>query len=222
MKNQFLRLSLASGIVISALFTGCHSVQDFEYKGESYDTLNALSIDNRRPHAIERDAWRLDVTREAFIDDEEVFMGASADGAIIRFRVAFYIAGKKSGENRVATVRSVKVLESMEADLNERGFTIDNLEAVVDMVDHPYDAVWPLGDPIGYPVGTDPRISGFYIFSQPGAYDALLEVLASKGELEDPNKPAPQPVETGIEEPGAEDDDGEPLIRLHDLDIRWH
>lgn len=151
------------------LLAGCHSAREFEYQGAKLDTVNAVSIDNRTPYPLERDTWRLGPTRQAFVDGEEIFLGASEDGSTIMFKVAFYAVGKKSKLVKQSTERSTKALTALTKDLRQAGFIVTKRIAIVDSA-----------NVIGYKIGGPARIVGFYLMSEPGAYDALLPILDEK------------------------------------------
>ncbi|MGE9295105.1 MAG: hypothetical protein ACQKBV_02295 [Puniceicoccales bacterium] len=173
------RFWAVSGLGLAMLaLAGCHSAQDFEYKGKTYNTLNAVSIDNREPYPITRDAWRLGLNREATIDGIPIYMGASEDGDVIRFKIERYYFGSKSAQLKQGTSISTSALRAIEGDLEAKGFTIDDIVAVYDM-DTPFDFL-PAANTIGYKPGMPPQVTGFYLISQPGAYDALLEAIAER------------------------------------------
>lgn len=169
MKKALLRNAafLIVGLA-SLVLTGCYSAREFDYKGAKLDTVQAISIDNREPYPVPRDSWRLGPEREGVVNDEEILLAASEDGSTILFKVKFYPFGQKSRLIKQSTERSTKALDGITADLKASGFTITRRIAIIDHA-----------NVIGYKFGGEPRIVGFYIFSQPGAYDALLPQLGA-------------------------------------------
>jgi len=181
----------------ASLLAGCHSAREFEYQGESYDTLNAMSIDNRDPYAITRDAWRLGLNRKETLAGVPVSMGATEDGSVIRFQVERFYFGRESATLKHNTERTKEALEVIDSDLEGQGYAIDDLIAVIDM-DTPLDFL-PLATTIGYKPGMPPQAVGAYIISQPGAYDALLRAIETRPEMN------PEPADAGGEAaPSAE------------------
>ncbi|MGE9295104.1 MAG: hypothetical protein ACQKBV_02290 [Puniceicoccales bacterium] len=173
--NRFPCFAYLMGAILAVLmFTGCTSSRDFDYKGQEYDTVQSMSIDNRKPFPVSRDTWRLGPTNDQVIAGEEVSLGASEDGKTIIFRVAFYAFGSKSQWNLKATERSTKVMDKIVSDLQKAGYPIIRRVAIIDRA-----------NPLGYNFGGPSRVIGFYLFSnKEGAYDALLETLAARPESE--------------------------------------
>jgi len=155
------------------MMTGCHSAKEFDYRGKEYDTLNAISIDNREPYPITRDAWRLGLNREATFGEIPLVMGASEDGSIIRFHIDLYFVGRKSADLKQSTQRTATALAAIEEALGQQGFSVENINAIVNF-STPFDFL-PIGNTIGYKAGMPATITGAYIFSQPGAYDVVLQ-----------------------------------------------
>ncbi|GHC05783.1 hypothetical protein [Cerasicoccus arenae] len=191
-RNTVLVLIGLLGLALS----GCHSAREFDYNGAKLDTVNAVSIDNRTPYPLERDTWRLGPTREAMVNGEEMVFGASEDGSTIIFKIPFYAFGKKSQLIKQSTERSTKALTAISKDLQKDGFIITKRIAIVDSA-----------NVIGYKIGGPARITGFYIFSQPGAYDALLATLdaqaapAAPAEATEPKATEVEPItETSADE----------------------
>jgi len=153
---------LLAGLVLA----GCHSAREFDYNGAKLDTINSISIDNRTPYPVPRDSWRLGPTREASVEDVAIKLAASEDGSTIMFQLVRYPFGAKSKLMKQSTERSSKALGVIVKDLQQAGFKISKRIAIIDNA-----------NVIGYKIGGPARVIGFYIFSEPGAYDALLPIL---------------------------------------------
>lgn len=168
--NAFVtRCAAVSSVLIALVLGGCFSAQEFDYNGAKLDTLNAISLDSRRPYPLAQDVNRLGPTREVVVDGEEIYIGASEDGSTIQFRIKFYAFGEKSTRIKQSTERSTKVLAAIIKDLQESGFLVSKRIAIIDSA-----------NVIGYKIGGPPRVIGFYLFSEPGAYEALLPVIEEK------------------------------------------
>ncbi|WP_309382901.1 hypothetical protein [Cerasicoccus frondis] len=167
MKTAVMRnLALFITGLLGLMLTGCYSAREFEYKGAELDTIQDISIDNREPYPVPRDSWRLGPKREAVVNGEEIQLAASEDGSTILFKIKFYPFGKKSALIKQSTERSTKALDGILADLKEAGYPVTKKIAIIDHA-----------NVIGYKFGGPARIKGFYLFSKPGAYDALLPML---------------------------------------------
>ncbi|MEO0796430.1 MAG: hypothetical protein AAFX93_14770 [Verrucomicrobiota bacterium] len=153
-------------VLLLALLAGCTSSRDFEYKGQTYSTVDNITIDSRRPFPIERDAWRLGPDRHAVLEGEDITIGASEDGSMIVFRMEFHMFGEKSKWTENTTERTTKVMDKIVQLLKEDGFIVTRRVAIVTGA-----------NVIGYTVGGRTRVVGFYLFAKEGAYDALLESL---------------------------------------------
>jgi len=187
-KTPLSRLAVLFTTALIFLMTGCHSAKEFDYRGQALDTVQIASIDNRTPFPFPRDSWRLGPTREEVVAGITVKMGASEDGSMVMFRIPFVVFGSKSRISQETTEQATTVLDGISKLLQEKGFATTRRVAIVDSA-----------NVIGYRIGGRARVIGFYLFSKPGAYDALLTALAERPEQDkiplDERKIEEKPVE---------------------------
>lgn len=163
-------VGLVGALVLAA---GCARPKSFEYANAQYATVNALTINCDEPYPMTRDCGVLDGGRVILLGEDLCSVAASEDGAIIMLRPAIYATGAESALNRKVESRSTADLEAMKAILEAQGYTVDDLVAI-------YSAPLGAGVVSSGSFTLASKLVGFYVFTQPGAYDALLAADAAE------------------------------------------
>jgi len=184
-KKSIVRIlaAMAAGILVAGL-AGCSSAREFEHRGQVMDTVQSFSLDNREPFAFPRDSWRLGPTREEAVAGVAIKMGASEDGSMIMFRIPNHFLGAKSKISDQTTTDATEAMDEIVELLKAKGYPIVRRVAIIDNA-----------NVIGYRIGGQFRVVGFYLFSnKEGAYDALLTALDERPASEKGLKEA-QPID---------------------------